>query len=101
MKVRRHLRIGHDEGVERFSGEIEKGEDEFWVSYAGTIGTSYDIRTMVLAGKELLKRGKSSHVIWRDLTVDQIIIPFLLQQLRQILRGDTMALYPPQIQIGR
>lgn len=48
-----------DEGVERFSGEIEKGEDEFWVSYAGTIGTSYDIRTMVLAGKELLKRGKS------------------------------------------
>lgn len=49
-----------DEGVERFSREIEKGEDEFWVCYAGTIGTSYDIRTMVLAGKELLKRGKSN-----------------------------------------
>lgn len=49
-----------DEGVERFSGEIEKGENEFWVCYAGTIGTSYDIRTMVLAGKELLKRGKSN-----------------------------------------
>ena len=48
-----------DEGVEKLSYEIEKGEDEFWVSYAGTIGTSYDIRTMVLAGEELLKRGKS------------------------------------------
>ena len=48
-----------DEGVEKLSCEIEKGEDEFWVSYAGTIGTSYDIRTMVLAGEELLKRGKS------------------------------------------
>lgn len=48
-----------DEGVEQFSGEIEKGREEFWVTYAGTIGTSYDIRTMVLAGEELLKRGKS------------------------------------------
>ena len=48
-----------DEGVEKFSSEIEKGEDELWVSYAGTIGTSYDIRTMVLAGEELLKRGRS------------------------------------------
>lgn len=47
-----------DEGVERFSSEIEKGREEFWITYAGTIGTSYDIRTMVLAGEELLKRGK-------------------------------------------
>ena len=48
-----------DEGAEKFSSEIPKGEGEFWVSYAGTIGTSYDIRTMVLAGEELLKRGKT------------------------------------------
>lgn len=47
-----------DEGVENFSGEIKKDKKEFWVTYAGTIGTSYDIRTMVLAGKELEKRGE-------------------------------------------
>lgn len=46
-----------DRGVEKYGPEIQKPEGEFWVSYAGTIGTSYDIRTMVLAGKELLDRG--------------------------------------------
>ena len=46
-----------DAGVKTYASEIEKEEGEFWVSYAGTIGTSYDIRTMVLAGKELLNRG--------------------------------------------
>lgn len=48
-----------DRGVEKYGPEIQKSEGEFWVSYAGTIGTSYDIRTMVLAGKELLDRGMS------------------------------------------
>ena len=48
-----------DRGVEKYGPEIQKPEGEFWVSYAGTIGTSYDIRTMVLAGKELLDRGMS------------------------------------------
>lgn len=47
-----------DRGVEKYGPEIPKPEGEFWVSYAGTIGTSYDIRTMVLAAKELLNRGK-------------------------------------------
>ena len=47
-----------DAGVKEYSSEIEKKEGEFWISYAGTIGTSYDIKTMVLAGKELLNRGK-------------------------------------------
>lgn len=46
-----------DKGVEEFGPEILKPQGEFWVSYAGTIGTSYDIRTMVLAAKELLDRG--------------------------------------------
>lgn len=46
-----------DAGVEENSPNIIKGVDEFWVSYAGTIGTSYDIRTLVLAGEELCKRG--------------------------------------------
>ena len=48
-----------DAGVAEYGPQISKDEDEFWVSYAGTIGTSYDIKTMVLAGKELLNRGKS------------------------------------------
>ena len=48
-----------DAGVEEYSPQISKGGDEFWVSYAGTIGTSYDIRTMVLARKALLNRGRS------------------------------------------
>ena len=48
-----------DRDVEKYGPEIQKPEGEFWVSYAGTIGTSYDIRTMVLAGKELLDRGMS------------------------------------------
>ena len=43
-----------DAGVKEYSSEIEKKKGEFWISYAGTIGTSYDIKTMVLAGKELL-----------------------------------------------
>lgn len=46
-----------DAGVEAHLSEIEKGEDELWVSYAGTIGTSYDIRTMILAADYLKKRG--------------------------------------------
>lgn len=47
-----------DEGVEKYSPEIEKEEKEFWVTYAGTIGTSYDIRTLVLTGEELIRRRK-------------------------------------------
>lgn len=46
-----------DEGFERNKDVVVKGEDEFWVSYAGTIGTSYDIRTMVLAAEAIKKRG--------------------------------------------
>lgn len=48
-----------DAGVVEYGPQISKDEEEFWVSYAGTIGTSYDIKTMVLAGKELLNRGKN------------------------------------------
>ena len=46
-----------DEGFEENKDSVVKGADEFWVSYAGTIGTSYDIRTMVLAAEVLKKRG--------------------------------------------
>lgn len=46
-----------DEGAKANDAAVVKQEKEFWVSYAGTIGTSYDIRTLVLAAKELWGRG--------------------------------------------
>ena len=36
---------------------VRKPEGEFWVTYAGSISTSYDIRTLVMAGKELMEQG--------------------------------------------
>ena len=47
-----------DEGVEKNKDSAKKPGGELWVSYAGTIGTSYDIRTMVLAAEELERRGR-------------------------------------------
>lgn len=46
-----------DVGVRKYSHEIEKSEEEFWVTYAGSISTSYDIRTLILAAKELQVQG--------------------------------------------
>ena len=41
------------EGVEKYSAEIVKPEGEIWVSYAGTLGESYDLFTVVDAAKKL------------------------------------------------
>lgn len=46
-----------DLGAKKHEAEVEKKEEEFWISYAGTIGTSYDIKTLVLAGEKLLMEG--------------------------------------------
>lgn len=46
-----------DRGAEEYMAEVAKPEGEFWVTYAGTIGTSYDIRTMILAGEKLAGKG--------------------------------------------
>lgn len=46
-----------DSGAFAYSEEIVKEETEFWVTYAGSIGASYDIRTLVLAADRLLKEG--------------------------------------------
>lgn len=48
-----------DEGVEKNINNIEKPEGEYWVGYAGTIGTSYDIKTMVEAAEVLKNQGHS------------------------------------------
>lgn len=49
-----------DKGVEKYINDIKKKDEEYWVSYAGNIGTSYDIKTMILASEELLKRDYSN-----------------------------------------
>ena len=48
-----------DREAEQHADEVQKEEGTFWVTYTGTIGTSYDIRTMVLAAEELMKQGKT------------------------------------------
>ena len=48
-----------DREAEQHADEVQKEEGTFWVTYAGTIGTSYDIRTMVLAAEELMKQGRT------------------------------------------
>lgn len=46
-----------DEGVKRYSKELNKNEQEFWVTYAGTLGKSYDIPTLISAAQELWQEG--------------------------------------------
>ena len=36
---------------------IEKPKDEFWIIYAGTLGTSYDIETLIKAAQKLYEEG--------------------------------------------
>ena len=48
-----------DDGVDKYKDEIKKTEGEFWVTYTGSISTSYDIKTLILAAKKLLKDGHS------------------------------------------
>lgn len=45
-----------DKGVAAHRLEIEKPDDELWVTYAGTLGASYDLETLVKAAAELEKR---------------------------------------------
>ena len=45
-----------DAGVARYRGEIEKPEGELWATYAGTLGASYDLETLVRAAKLLEER---------------------------------------------
>lgn len=42
-----------DGGKEEFADEIIKQDKEFWVTYAGNLGSSYDIPTLIRAAQEL------------------------------------------------
>ncbi len=46
-----------DEGVRLHGGGIEKPEGEVWVAYAGTLGKSYDIATLIEAACALKAAG--------------------------------------------
>lgn len=57
-KLKKAIYIGaiidkFDAGVEKFSSEIVKPDDELWVTYAGTLGTSYDLITVIDAAEKL------------------------------------------------
>ena len=45
-----------DSGIREFSNQIEKKGDEFWITYAGNLGASYDIGTLIKAGQILYSR---------------------------------------------
>lgn len=49
-----------DVGVEKYKDEIVKEEGQFWVTYAGSISTSYDIKTLIDTGYAL--KDKNVHV---------------------------------------
>lgn len=49
-----------DAGVEKYKDDIVKEEGQFWVTYAGSISTSYDIKTLIDAGYAL--KDKNVHV---------------------------------------
>ncbi|MDE7427745.1 MAG: glycosyltransferase, partial [Lachnospiraceae bacterium] len=53
-----------DEGVRKYGSEVEKPDNEFWVTYAGSIGVSYDISTLIDAAKMLLCQGRSDIKIY-------------------------------------
>ncbi len=52
-----------DAGVEENLPAIEKPEGEFWVTYAGTLGTSYDIPSLIRAADILRARGAEVQVL--------------------------------------
>lgn len=46
-----------DAGVYEFLDEIPKNKDEFWITYAGNLGSSYDIPTLIKAAQKLYENG--------------------------------------------
>ena len=46
-----------EKGVREFAPAINKGDEEFWIIYTGTLGSSYDIGTIVRAAQNLYSRG--------------------------------------------
>ncbi len=73
-KVKKAVYIGavlekFDNGIKKYEHTIDKPEDELWVTYAGTLGTSYDMVTVIDAVAKLKnerfdgKKEKYEHTI--------------------------------------
>lgn len=55
-----YVGYNHDEyfdGVKQYSSGIAKSDKEFWVTYAGTLGSSYDIATLIRAAQKIYADG--------------------------------------------
>lgn len=52
-----------DEGARKMASAVDKPEGELWVTYAGTLGASYDIATLVDAAAELERRREAREKI--------------------------------------
>ena len=63
-----------DAGVSKY--KIEKKQKEFWVTYAGNIGTSYDIKTLILAGEKIREKG------YKDIKIKILGIGPLFEELK-------------------
>ena len=46
-----------DKGVKEYLTDIEKPQGEWWVTYAGNLGSSYDISTLIKTAQELYEDG--------------------------------------------
>lgn len=47
-----------DAGVEKYRDEVQKPPGELWVTYAGTLGASYDLKTLIEAGVQIAKQAR-------------------------------------------
>lgn len=45
-----------DEGVKQFLPEIKKPQKELWITYAGSLGVSYDIATLIRCAQDLYEK---------------------------------------------
>ena len=54
-----------DEGIEIYRDAIIKEQNEFWITYVGTIGASYDFRTIITAMSKL--KSKYPHLKFKIL----------------------------------
>lgn len=88
-----HLTVYVGNELERFDAyahenrpQVDKTPGEFWVTYAGTLGTSYDIATMLRAADELKRRGYSTI---RTLIIGGGPHQAQLEKLAQALAGNT------------
>ena len=50
----------YDKGAIENSAEILKTQNEFWITYAGNLGSSYDIPTLIKAAQKLYSDGRDN-----------------------------------------